>query len=264
MVRKKERKMEYAIKSLQENNILTKKEETEEQSKLDKFVRADKLKPDETIKIFADSREQGPLVDYLYETGVQVSVGPLKAGDFILSEAVGCERKEVSDFVASLIDGRLFEQAKKLKENFSRPAIVVEGEFAKLFSARNVNPSAIFGAIASFVFDWDIPILYTSSELETAQLLLAIARREQLEKKKEVSVRCDVKPKTFAEQQQFFVEGLPQVGPSLAKALLRQFRSPKNIINATIDELQKIEGIGDKKADIIKRLLEKEFNEFEE
>ncbi len=207
------------------------------------------------IMVFADSRESD-LAELLHKKGIKITLAPLKTGDFILSEDVGCERKEVSDFVNSLLDGRLFEQAKRMKETFTKPLLILEGDPNSLFTMRNVSQSALFGALASYVLDWGIPILYTKDKEETATLITTIAKREQIERKKTISVRGSHKPQTLPEMQQFFVEGLPQIGPEAAKALLKQLKSPKNVANASIDELKKVENIGDKKAELIRQIFD--------
>lgn len=223
------------------------------------FIKVEKERPEEKLLVFADMRERGEIVDQLFEKGINVKVGALKSGDFILSEDVGVERKEVGDFVSSLLDRRLFEQARNLKNSFKKPLIVVEGKLDEMFKVRRVHPNALWAALASLVLEVQVPILFSSSPIETADLLAVIAKREQLENKKEVSLRGSVKPRTISDAQQFFIEGLPSVGPSLAKALLKEFRTPKAIANASEDDLKKVEKLGNKKAKLIRDLLDKEY-----
>ena len=243
----KESAMAEAIRNIDEPE--------EKQPTLSDFVKPEKSE----VTIFADNREHGSVVDELYNQGISVRIGKLKSGDFIISEEVGVERKEVSDFANSLVDGRLFAQAKELKSSFVRPFYIIEGDLKEMFSARNVKPQAILAALFSITMDWKIPVLFSSNAAETALLLATAAKREQLENKKEISVREQHKPKFFPELQQFFIEGLPGIGPVAAKALLKQFGSPAKILSADIKELQAVEGIGPKKAEIIKKILETEF-----
>lgn len=227
-------------------------DEGKEQPKLDDFIKPEK----QEITIFADSREQGAVVEELYNQGVSVKIGKLKSGDFVISGDVGVERKEVSDFVNSLLDGRLFEQAKILKSSFIKPMYIVEGDICRMFSARNVKPQAVWAALLSIILDWKIPVLFSSSPAETATLLAIAAKREQTDTKKEISVREQHKPKLLPELQQFLLEGLPGVGPVAARALLKQFGAPSKILSADIKELQTAEGIGRKKAELIRKILD--------
>ncbi|MBI4096013.1 MAG: DEAD/DEAH box helicase [DPANN group archaeon] len=251
-----EEKMQSAIE-----NISDGKKELGQDAPLTQFIKADKLKPEEQVSIFADVRERGLVVDKLFESGAHVTVGTLTCGDFILSEDVGVERKIVNDFVVSLLDGRLFEQVRGLKGRFAKPLIIIEGNFEDIFKVRQVHPSALWGALASLVLDWGVPILFASNPTETAELLITIAKREQLERNKTVAVRLDQKPRTIAEMQQFLVEGLPAVGPTLAKNLLRHFKSPINVFTASLEDLQTVDGIGSGKAELIRKILEKLFDE---
>lgn len=250
IARRGEQHMNSAIRSVQDRK----------ENRLDNyFVKAEKEKPEELVKIFADVREQGDVIEHLFDKGVRVKTSQLKVGDFILSEDVGIERKNVKDFAISLIDKRLFSQAKNLKENFNKPLFIVEGDLEEMFKARGIHPNALRASMISLLLDWQVPILFSSSSMETAELLSLIAKREQLDQKKEVGIRGKVRPGNLAEQQEFFVSGLPAVGPNLAKALLKKFKTPKKIVNAKLDKLKKVEKIGDKKAEQIRKLLDDEY-----
>ena len=66
---------------------------------------------------------------------------------------------------------------------------------------------------------------------------------------------------SLKERQQFIIEGLPHVSAVLAKRLLNHFGSVKAIMNASMQQLKKVEGIGEKKAKAIKEVIEKEWKE---
>jgi Fanconi anemia group M protein len=61
------------------------------------------------------------------------------------------------------------------------------------------------------------------------------------------------------EQQQFILEGLPNVSAVLAKRLLQNFGSIKDIVNASEDELCSIQGIGKNIASEIIKILNSEY-----
>ena len=67
-----------------------------------------------------------------------------------------------SDFASSIIDGRLLEQIKQLKQNFEKPLVIVEGE-TDIFSARNIHPNAIRGMLATIAISYSIPVLFTKN-----------------------------------------------------------------------------------------------------
>lgn len=215
--------------------------------------------PENRIKVFADYREKSSAVlKELVELNADLKMEQLNNADYILSSRVGVELKTVSDFCDSIIDGRLLEQIKSLKNNFKRPVIIVEGT-DDIYSQRNIHPNAIRGMFATIAVSYGIPIIYTRNQKDTAALLNIIAKREQESSGNNFSPHAEKKPLTLKEQQEYLVSCLPNVGPVLAKELLKQFSSVKNIINAGESELQKVEKIGKKIARNIRDVVDSDY-----
>lgn len=195
------------------------------------------------LKIIVDHREyRSNVVKNLAIKGVFVEPQQLVTGDYVLSSRIGVERKNIDDFLDSLINGKLFKQISQLRDAYSRPVLILEGE--NLLTKRNINHNAIFGSLASISVDFGIPILMTKDEIETADLLNVIAKREQKENKKSVAIRGEKTQMSLKERQQFLLEGLPNVSAVIAKRLLNHFGSIKDIANASEDELMDVPGIG--------------------
>ncbi|WP_324736152.1 DEAD/DEAH box helicase [Thermococcus sp. SY098] len=211
------------------------------------------VKKPKGIVIYVDSRElKSQVPKYLKELGAHIEVKTLDVGDYIVSEDVAVERKSANDFIQSIIDGRLFDQVKRLTEAYARPVIIIEGQ---LYGIRNVHPNAIRGALAAVTIDWGVPILFSTDAKETAQFIYLIAKREQEERKKEVAVRSEKKALTLADRQRLIVEGLPYVSATLAKRLLRHFGSVERVFTAKENELMEVEGIGEKIAREIRKVI---------
>ena len=206
------------------------------------------------IKIIVDNREyRSNVVRNLAIKETFVEPQQLDVGDYVLSSRIGVERKNVEDFLESLIDGKLFKQMAQLRDAYSRPILILEGE--NLLTKRNINHNAIFGSLASISVDFGIPVLTTKDANETADLLKVIAQREQRDDKKAVAVRGEKTQMSIRERQQFIIEGLPNVSAVLAKRLLKHFGSVKDIANATEEELLDVKGIGTNIASDILKLL---------
>ncbi|MDI6642856.1 MAG: ERCC4 domain-containing protein [Candidatus Hodarchaeaceae archaeon] len=206
------------------------------------------------LKIIADHREvPSGVVDELIQLGIEVEARQLSVGDFILSDRVVVERKSVGDFLQSIVDKRLLSQAKLLRETFERPVLILEGK--GLYSRRAIHPNAIRGSLAALVVDLGISILPTRDEKETALILAAIARREQMAENREVAVRGAPKGLTLSEYQRFIVEGLPGVSAVLAKRLLEHFGTVEKVMRASEEELQQVRGIGREKAREIRKVM---------
>lgn len=136
--------------------------------------------------------------------------------------------------------------------------LLLEGE--ELYCT-NVLPKAIAGALASLVVDFDLCVLWAKSAPETANLLFALARKEQLDNKSMPRVRREKKPMPISEQQLYLVAGLPAVEKTTAKKLLEHFRTPQNVFNANEEELHEVKGIGEVKAQRIREVLTRLFLE---
>ncbi|MDN5358664.1 MAG: hypothetical protein PWP76_507 [Candidatus Diapherotrites archaeon] len=248
--RARERKMVETLKKLRKTLEIV---HDKGQKTITEFVRPEK--PRDIVTVLVDHRERASgVIHALREFGdVIIQVKDLPVGDYVVSDRVAIERKSAADFVQSIIDGRLFEQASKLVDHFAKPVIIVEGE--SVYTVRNVHPNAIRGAIASLVVDYGIPVIFTRNERETAAFIRAIARREQLELNREPRLRGEKRILSLPEMQQFIVESLPYVGPKLAKQLLKHFGTVERVFTASERELAQVEGIGPKRAKEIRRVL---------
>jgi len=225
------------------------------QSSLNEFSEKEEKKE---VEIFVDEKEsRGAVVDMLKGLGAIVKVKTLPVGDFIISERAVIERKSMGDFENSIIDGRLFKQAENMIDNFEKCVVIIEGEG---FEER-VNRNALLGAISALILDYGIQVFFTRDLEGTAEMVFALAKREQLGKKIDVRLKGNKKAYSLAQQQQMIVECLPMVGPKLAKALLKKFKTVENIVKASEQELREVEKIGKIKAKAIKKILTSTFEE---
>lgn len=195
------------------------------------------------LSIVTDVREcRTEVVKELVSRGVNVSPMQVEIGDYVVSDRVCIERKSSKDFVDSMINGNLFKQLANLKNAYEVPVLIVEG--GDILTSRNVNPSSIYGCLASIVVDYGIPVLFSRNQRETADLIVALAKREQQKVKKDIPLRPGKKVMSLKERQQYIIEGLPNVSSVLAKRLLKHFKTIKNIANADEEELFSVNGIG--------------------
>lgn len=219
-------------------------------------------KKEELPVVFADTREgNSKVIRHLSEMEIDVKVQAMVVGDYQVSDEVVIERKTAKDFVDSIVDKRLFKQARKsLMEEFKRPLIILEGD--DLYNGM-INPNAIRGSIASIALDFGISIIPTRNAQDTAAMIKRIAIREQSGEKTPIQIRTDKKPVNLWEQQLFIIESLPNIGPVNAKNLLEHFGTVANIINASESQLQEVEGIGKKTAANIRKVVDSKYLYFQ-
>ncbi|MHA2431582.1 MAG: ERCC4 domain-containing protein [Promethearchaeota archaeon] len=206
------------------------------------------------ISIIVDHREYRSLVvRSLISKQIDIQPQQLPVGDYIVSNRVGIERKDVDDFLNSLINGTLFKQIKSLRDTFPRPLLIIEGN--GLFTKRNMSHQAIYGCIVSIIVDYGVSIVTTKDGYETAEMLAVMALREQRQEKKPITLRGEKQGLSFSEQQQFIIEGLPQISSIIARRLLDHFGSIRALINASEEDLQEVKGIGKQIASSIYQIL---------
>jgi len=215
---------------------------------------------EEKIEIIADVRENSELISYLKRLGAEVTVKQMDLGDYQISDRVIIERKTTKDFEASIMDGRLFEQAVRLEE-FEKPIIIIEGREGKP-EAERIHQNAFMGALISLLVDFNIQILFSKDEYKTAELIFAIAKREQLQEKRPIRFLEKRKALTFEHQQLRVLEAFPTFGPQTAKKLIDEFHTLEAIFNA--DEKQLAQIIGPAKAGKMRELLIKRKSENKE
>jgi ERCC4-type nuclease len=209
------------------------------------------------LKIIVDQRERNAeILDELEDRGFSIKTRTLPSGDYILSDRVAVERKTIADFERSILNGRLFEQARDLKENYALPMIILEGDQADLRLSRNV----IIGAMVALYADYGVEMLVSDDAKGTAEILTVIARHEQQGRLRANSPSVKGgRAYTLRDFQRFVMGNLPGIGPKLSDSLLRHFGSIKKIANASVEELMEVEKIGKKKAALIHTTINEDY-----
>jgi Fanconi anemia group M protein len=214
---------------------------------------------EEQLIIYVDNRElQSDIAKELILRGVDVRPINLEIGDYVLSDEVVVERKTVEDFAKSIIDKRIFNQIINMRDLYSKPILLIEG--SSLYTSV-INPEAVRGALASIIVDFSVPVINVKDAIEAASLLISIAKREQIERRKQPTIKSGKRPITLKEQQETIVASLPNIDLTLAKRLLKRFKSVINVFNASKDELMKVEGIGEKISSKIREVLDSEYKD---
>lgn len=257
------------------NNINTNTDKSNDSNESNKFNNSnnsnksindaiDELKPsknkNKNVLVYADSREGNSNVLRALDTiNVDVRIKAMSAGDYQVSDEVAIERKTAKDFTDSIVDKRLYKQARTMQEEFKNPIMILEGDD---FYSGFLSPDAIRGSLASIAIDFGISIIPTRNPEDTAAMIKRIAIREQSDKSTPIQIRTERKPANIWEQQLFIVESLPNIGPVTAKKLLEKFGTVQSVINANDNELQEIDGIGKKTAENIRKVLNSEYLNF--
>ena len=209
------------------------------------------------MKITIDYREKpSGIVELLTHEKVDIEITKVPYGDYIINESITIERKTARDFLVSIIDGRLFSQLSNLKKHCLNPILLLEGNPYK--TDLNFDPMAIKGTLISAEAIWYIPVIFSHSKEDTKDIILMIGKQEEAYIDV-VPLRGGYRPKRLKSKQLYILQGLPQVGPMLAKRLIKYFGSVSSVINATIQELTQVEGIGKVSAVKIREVLDSQY-----
>lgn len=157
------------------------------------------------MKIILDCRERG-LYDKIYmmeiPPNVVILTEQLEIGDIIIKtdeDAVVSiiERKEITDFINSIKDGRYNEQSHRLKHTAPRGAHIIYLLEGVISNYPVPKKKIIYGAITSLEFFKGFSVWRASTLTETAELLLHCAQKlhkEIYEKKTPLAIGAALAP----------------------------------------------------------------------
>ena len=208
----------------------------------------------ENLRIIVDDREKkSGIPDLLKSVGLNVEMKTLPIGDYIVAPETIVERKSIRDLMASVFDGRLFDQCTRLKEHFEHPVVLMEGNVDEIEEIAD-NPLIFYGAISTVVLDFKIPVIPTPSASHTAKLLVSMCSRKDTPKGPYLK---KIKKSSDLERQQLSsLCSLPGIGEKFAVRMLEKFGTPLKAFTATTAELAKVEGLGEARAKKIKKVLD--------
>ena len=189
------------------------------------------------LHIVVDNREPKEICEILEELEVEVEVKQLEVGDYDLGNRTLVERKTGNDYVSSLSDGRLFEQAKNLTENADTILLILE-DFQKAFSTPGweERKKHVFGSILYLSLIHGIFVFPTSGKEETAAFLERACSWIQEEKEDPLVFTRGVRASmTMGQKQSFLLQGLPKIGSKSAKKLLEAFKTPVGVLEAILN-----------------------------
>ena len=197
--------------------------------------------------IVVDDREMSSrVIERLHELGASITIERLDLGDYAIGDRILVERKTVQDFMNTLVERDLFGQIRAMADAVARPILVIEGE-EDLYGVRNIHPNAVRGTLAAITVDMGVTLMRTRDADDTAGLLYVLAQREGSERGER-----KVHPKksywSAREEQEYALAAFPNIGMKSARLLLDHFGSLKAVIDAEVEELASVHGIGEKTA----------------
>ena len=215
-------------------------------------------------RVVADEREKASGVpEELTKLDVRVYFSRLPVADYVLNPELAVERKSVRDLVSSVYDSRLFYQAAKLSAAYAKPFLLVEGDSKEVESlARNLK--SFYGAIANVSLAYGLRVLYTANPKETAVAIAELLTHARAKPLARMPSELPPRSKSVPQQQLYLVSSMPGIGRKLAEKLLSKYGTPRRVMGLTAGELAMTQGIGWKKAEKIKEMMDATFTRHQE
>jgi len=202
---------------------------------------------------FADHKDKYPNIE-------SIEVKTITGDGCTTDNLIGWERKKLMDFITSALSGKLKQQLYELRQAYKYPFLIIEGYdgiMDCITKNPQLHPNVIKGIATSSFAHNGVPIqfvgpFFTHFILETVNKFYD-GQRELYESYLYIPKRHSVTKDDFAK---YFVKGLPSVGATVIPNLLQHFdNSVSKLVNASIEELMKVEGITENKAKKIKEVL---------
>lgn len=211
------------------------------------------------MNIRMDYREKDSGIAGILKAKYDITVATefLETGDYVINDEIVVERKTTFDFAQSIIDGRLFKQAERMKRFSDFSVMIIEGSNFYDTSI-DIHSHAIKGAFVSMILAWNIPILFSVNAEDSAYFLQLLGAQDA-KACCGLSFRSGRRPKRNRKRQLYILQGLPGVGPVLAAELLDHFASVESVMIAQENELSQISHLGSIKAKKIRDILSKKY-----
>jgi len=186
----------------------------------------------------------------------------LPVGDYLLEDKIIIERKTLSDFLVSIKNGRIFQQAYRIAQSGKNGLIILEGNKSMVDSS-SMSRKAVQGALIHLELFIGIPVIRSLNIQETLVLMVDIlhqCQQQQLPRiKRIISGNPGIRINKKQRQKLFLIQNLPGIGTKKGLALLKSFSTIENIMNSSQEDLTKVKGIGKKLAERIYAILHKPF-----
>jgi len=215
-------------------------------------------------RVVADERERASGVpEELSKLNVRVYFSRLPVADYVLNPELAVERKSVRDLVSSVYDSRLFYQAARISAAYAKPFLLVEGD-SKEVEGLVKNLKSFYGAIANVTLAYGLRVLYTANTKETAIAIAELLNHARAKPLARMPSEVPPKAKSVTQQQLYLVSSMPGIGRKLAEKLLSKYGTPRRVMSLTAGELALTQGIGWKKAEKIKEMLDARFTKYQQ
>ncbi|RLI73972.1 DNA repair protein [Archaeoglobales archaeon] len=195
--------------------------------------------------IFVDIREPERIAEMLKSMGIETTRKKLEVADYVIMHynyVVAVERKDANDYVNSIVDGRFFDQVYNLVKSYELSFLCVIGKP----DFRRMKREAFIGSFLSIALKTKGSVIPLRIENEKEFCLVLKFLNKQVE-----NGRLKAFPmlrKSKIEDSVAMLTAIPGIGVEKVRRLLKRFGSVYGVVNASISDLMRVKGIGEKQA----------------
>ena len=194
----------------------------------------------------------------------------IEVGDYAHSDLLGIEHKSPADFLGSLKNGKLFDQAHELAGAYQQAFIIVDGVprslWTNLYSPHSEDN--IWGVLSSLAIRHKVPVLFSGLTADTGSLLPGPSPAEvsfmTLVMKMCAKTQGDGsfvynpvrRSGSKSERGLHLIGSLPGVGPKRARIILEHYGTPQLALANYMSWSHDCTGIGKGTVDKVREVLE--------
>jgi len=215
------------------------------------------------MTIIVDDREsRSGNITSLKRRRCKVKVDRLEVGDYIVGDVV-VERKDGADFISSIRDKRIWNQASNLAQAEHPIIAVIDANIWKTiyFTRSNWIHKSYYGALAKLTTSFGITVLMFPTDDDFLRYLKTLDKQQDKESSGVRPAPLQRKATKFCVRQENNLCTINGVSVKTAKLILNHFGSVKKVANASVKQLKKIDGIGPKTAEAIYKLYNEKYEE---
>lgn len=219
----------------------------------------------------ADTTEKRSKIPKLLESlNATVEFRRLEVGDYIVtgpSKAVCFSLKSAEDYLGSIVNDHLHSELYNISANYDRAILIVHGSIEKALWYRKLKRQIYANYLAGCVIresdtgkQAPVSVVNFQSIYDAVQFMKTvhdlITNDDILREPTALKVKfSEEKQRLLAVQYMLKPAG---VGPKRAKDIKDKFKTIKGITEATVEQLMEVPGIGNKIAEEIYQLVNKE------
>ena len=218
--------------------------------------------------VIMDINEPKDIENMLKNINVEVIRKKLYVGDYVVegnNGTVAVERKAITDYINSLVSGRLNNQLYNLSTYYEYSFLAIVGYISYALMYSKFKREAYIASLVSSSLKrsptgktGQIIIINLETDFDFALFIKSL--QKFLDEKELYRIpRLVVKDKKDILSTP--LTAIPGIGEEKAKKIMEEFGSLYNLCKADVKEIMKVEGIGKKTAEKIYRFLRGDVNE---